>query len=109
LYIPACLCRQENLIALERLENGLRKLNETNTLVDSMKAELAELAPVLAEKSAATAELVKQVAADQQEAEVVKRTVAAEEKEVKVQRGGCFGMWVLGCGDRLGIVVVVGG
>jgi hypothetical protein len=50
-----------NLLALERLENGLRKLAETNSLVDGMKDELAALAPVLAEKGAATAELVKKV------------------------------------------------
>ncbi len=34
-------------MAKERLQNGLRKLHETNALVDGMKEELALLQPVL--------------------------------------------------------------
>ena len=48
-------------MARDRLLNGLYKLNETNSLVDGMKAELALLQPVLEAKSQATAELLAQV------------------------------------------------
>ena len=75
--------RDELTIARDRLLNGLYKLNETNQLVDRMKADLAELQPVLESKSKATAELLTKVAADQDEAEKVKRTVATEERDVK--------------------------
>ena len=78
-----CL-REEYMVARDRLLNGLYKLNETNQLVDGMKAELALLQPVLETKSKATAELLVQVAADQKEAEEVKKNVSVEEREVKV-------------------------
>jgi len=78
--------REEFSVARDRLLNGLQKLTETNTLVDSMKIDLAELQPILEAKSKATAELLKKVAADQLEAEKVKTTVAAEEREVKVMQ-----------------------
>ena len=72
------------MVARDRLLNGLYKLNETNQLVDGMKAELALLQPVLETKSKATAELLIQVSADQKEAEAVKKTVSVEEQDVKV-------------------------
>ena len=75
-------------MARDRLLNGLFKLNETNSLVDGMKAELALLQPVLESKSKATAELLEQVSKDQEEAEEVKATVSVEEAEVKVGWGG---------------------
>ncbi|KAJ9531756.1 hypothetical protein QJQ45_021904, partial [Haematococcus lacustris] len=79
--------RESNIVAKDRLLNGLRKLNDTNALVDGMKVELAELAPMLEVKSKATAELLTKVAADQAEAEIVKKTVAAEERDVKKMAG----------------------
>lgn len=48
-----------------------------------MKEELAQLQPVLESKSKATADLLVQVAADQKEAETVKKNVLTEEREVK--------------------------
>eukprot|EP00879_Flechtneria_rotunda_P020212 GHRR01021253.1.p1 GENE.GHRR01021253.1~~GHRR01021253.1.p1 ORF type:complete len:968 (+),score=349.26 GHRR01021253.1:519-3422(+) len=78
--------RQELRQARDRLLDGLRKLNETNVLVTSMKADLARLQPELEAKAAATADLLVKVAADQQEAEKVKAVVAAEEKEVKAMQ-----------------------
>ncbi len=78
------LCREEMEFARDRLVNGIAKLDDTNAVVDGMKAELAALAPVLAAKSAATAELLTRVAADTAEAEVVKATVAKETEEVNV-------------------------
>eukprot|EP00873_Tetraselmis_striata_P045243 jgi/Tetstr1/465507/TSEL_010176.t1 len=77
--------REEMDTARDRLLNGLMKLRQTNGMVDGMKADLAKLAPVLEEKSVATAVLLEQVARDQAEAEKTKVVVEAEEAEVKSQ------------------------
>lgn len=47
--------------ARNRLLDGLKKLNETNNLVASMKADLACLQPQLESKAAATADLLVKV------------------------------------------------
>ncbi|GBF88264.1 dynein heavy chain axonemal protein, partial [Raphidocelis subcapitata] len=75
--------REENGAARDRLLNGLRKLQETNSLVEGMRGELAALQPVLASKAAATAELLARVDRDQAEAEAVKGVVETEEADVK--------------------------
>jgi len=75
--------REEYGQARDRLLNGLHKLQETNTLVESMKGELAALQPVLAAKAEATAELLARVDRDQAEAEKVKGVVEVEEADVK--------------------------
>jgi hypothetical protein len=75
--------REENGAARDRLLNGLRKLQETNTLVEGMRGELAALQPVLASKAAATAELLARVDKDQAEAGAVKEVVEKEEADVK--------------------------
>lgn len=54
-------CRDELRQARDRLLDGLKKLNETNALVTSMKADLARLQPELEAKAAATAELLAKV------------------------------------------------
>jgi hypothetical protein len=46
------------------LLDGLKKLNETNNLVASMKADLARLQPELESKAAATADLLVKVRCD---------------------------------------------
>ncbi|KAG1670781.1 hypothetical protein FOA52_014009, partial [Chlamydomonas sp. UWO 241] len=79
--------REEYMVARDRLLNGLDKLSQTNSMVDGMKAELADLQPTLESKSKATAELLVKVAADQKEAELVKKNVAVEEKDVKAMQG----------------------
>ena len=63
--------RTEKKNARDRLINGLQKLHECNGLVADMEATLTKLAPVLKEKSEATAKLLKVVAVDQKEAEVM--------------------------------------
>ena len=63
----------------------MKKLDETNSVVDSMKHELGELQPILEEKSKATAILLEEVAKDQAEAETIAEKVGKEEAEVKVQ------------------------
>ncbi|KAI8465887.1 MAG: dynein heavy chain 7 [Monoraphidium minutum] len=75
--------REESCQARDRLLNGLRKLQETNALVEGMKADLAALQPELAAKAAATAELLGRVDGDQAAAEAARGVVAAEEAEVK--------------------------
>jgi hypothetical protein len=54
-------CRSKLQHSCERLLNGVNKLNETEALVTSMKADLARLQPVLEAKAAATAELLVKV------------------------------------------------
>jgi dynein heavy chain len=54
-------CRDELGQARNRLLDGLKKLNETNNLVASMKADLARLQPELESKAAATADLLVKV------------------------------------------------
>ena len=61
-----------------RLANGLQKLKETNEVVDVLQGELAELLPVLAEKSEATDKLVVQVSADQAGADKIAKVVNEE-------------------------------
>ncbi|XP_073391166.1 uncharacterized protein [Physcomitrium patens] len=77
--------RLESISAQDRFLNGLNKLKETNELIATMKVELDELAPILAEKSDITNKLLAQVASDQAAAQTVKDIVAQEEAQVKVQ------------------------
>ena len=69
----------------ERMEIGVAKLDETNALVNGLKADLEALAPVLEEKTVAAEELLKQVAIDTKEANVTKEKVASEEAIVSKQ------------------------
>jgi len=66
--LPRCIaprpihnCREEVAAARDRLLNGLSKLQQTNSTVDSMKSDLALLQPILEAKAAATAQLLVQV------------------------------------------------
>ncbi|KIZ07655.1 Dynein heavy chain 6, axonemal [Monoraphidium neglectum] len=84
LYLQLLAVKREELRqARDRLLNGLRKLQETNSLVEAMRTELAALQPVLAAKAEATAELLGRVDRDQAEAEKVKAVVEFEEADVK--------------------------
>eukprot|EP01041_Mallomonas_annulata_P001585 gene1585-3062_t len=69
----------------ERMRVGVRKLNETNSLVDNLRADLVALEPVLKEKSAETGELLTRVAKDSAEAAIVAEKVGAEEAIVGKQ------------------------
>ena len=70
---------------LERFKNGLKKMEETNAVIDKLQGELTLLKPVLAEKSAATKVLLQQVAIDEAEANKVKEVVASETILVEAQ------------------------
>lgn len=52
--------KRESTQARDRLLNGLQKLRETNTMVDTMQHELNELQPVLKEKTEVTKHLLVQ-------------------------------------------------
>ena len=57
--------------ARDRIANGLKKLLETNTLVDDMQVELTALEPQLKKKSAETDALMEKLVVDQEEADKV--------------------------------------
>ncbi|XP_069668946.1 dynein axonemal heavy chain 6 isoform X3 [Periplaneta americana] len=69
----------------DRISNGLQKLFETNSVVDTMKAELVALEPELKEKSAATAELMKHLVKEQSQADKVRQIVLQDEQTVKTK------------------------
>jgi dynein heavy chain len=69
----------------ERMEIGVAKLDETEGIVNSLKEELIELAPILEEKTVAAEELLKKVAVDTAEANAVKEKVEKEEAIVGKQ------------------------
>ena len=72
-------------IKIEQMEVGCAKLAETNAVVDGLRGELKELAPVLEQKAADAEVMLKQVAVDQAEADVVKEKVSAEEATLAKQ------------------------
>ena len=54
------------------MKNGLRKLLETNVLIDNMKVELVALEPELQQKSEDTEVLMEKLAVDQEQADSVR-------------------------------------
>ena len=60
----------------ERMTIGVKKLDETNNMVQGLKEELKALEPILADKSQAAEKLLKQVAIDQAEAAIIKEKVS---------------------------------
>ncbi|GJQ70897.1 hypothetical protein Trydic_g814 [Trypoxylus dichotomus] len=72
----------------DRISNGLTKLYETNTVIDSMKETLMILEPELAKKSVAVAELMKNLANEQKQADKVRNVVKTDEEAAKIQAQG---------------------
>ncbi|POM79752.1 Dynein heavy chain [Phytophthora palmivora] len=68
-----------------RMEVGVKKLEETNSIVDSLKSELIELQPILAKKAIEAEELLKRVSVDQKAAAVVRERVSQDEATVTKQ------------------------
>lgn len=58
---------------------------ETNEVIDSMKETLIALEPELAKKSIDVAELMKNLAKEQKQADKVRVVVKADEEEAKVK------------------------
>ena len=75
--------RDDMMTGIKRLEVGVKKINETNALVDGMQAELTELQPVLVIKSKEAEEMIIQVNKDQALASEKKAKVAQDEAAVK--------------------------
>lgn len=63
----------------ERMKVGVRKLIETNDVVDGLRGELVKLEPILKSKAIETEALLAQVAIDSAEASVVAAKVQTEE------------------------------
>ena len=61
---------------------GVNKLIDTNQVVDTMKAELTRMQPILAQAAKDTAALLEEVARDQASADEVKVRVSKEEAQV---------------------------
>ena len=55
------------------MANGLKKITETNQLIDTMKKELVALEPELKKKSADTEKLMEKLSVDQEKADAVSR------------------------------------
>jgi dynein heavy chain len=82
----AMLGEQRAAIAekIDHYQGGVTKLVDTNIVVERMKKDLMNLQPVLQKAAKETAELLKEVAADQKSADEVKTRVTSEEEAVGV-------------------------
>ncbi|KAL1130882.1 hypothetical protein AAG570_012123 [Ranatra chinensis] len=68
-----------------KINNGLKKLAETNKLVEEMKVQLISMEPQLKVKSAATASLMASLVKEKSQADEVRQVVMADEAIVKVK------------------------
>lgn len=85
LYLKMLATKKSQIIKQrDRVSNGLQKLYETNSVIDSMKATLQAMEPELAKKSIAVAELMKNLAVEQKQADKVRIIVKKDEDEAKV-------------------------
>lgn len=72
---PFVFCSRQLVTARDRVKNGLKKLLETNELVDTMQVELVALEPELKQKSLDTEKLMECLQVDQAEADKVSRNM----------------------------------
>jgi dynein heavy chain len=77
--------RQEVSADRKRLQLGVKKLEETNVMVEEMQVTLTELQPILKQKAIETEELLKQVAIETVDAEKIEIKVRADETVVAKQ------------------------
>merc|ERR1711865_338932 len=88
LNVYKTLLEEGRLILQTRIDTltlGVNKLEETNTVVNSLQKDLTKLQPELKEKAKEAEELLKRVAIEKEEAEIVRIRVSADEAEVKIQ------------------------
>ncbi|OQR82552.1 dynein heavy chain [Achlya hypogyna] len=86
LYLKMLKEKTEQLQSVKmRMEIGVKKLEETNGIVDALKAELIKLQPVLTKKAAEAEVLLKQVSVDQKAAAEVRARVSKDEAVVGKQ------------------------
>jgi dynein heavy chain, axonemal len=76
---------REIMAARLRVANGLKKILETNEIVDKMQIELTALEPELKKKSEDTAKLMERLAVDQEKADAVRKVVMEDEAVAKVK------------------------
>ncbi|XP_056004113.1 dynein axonemal heavy chain 6-like isoform X1 [Ostrea edulis] len=72
-------------MARDRVDNGLKKILETNVLVDKMKKELIALEPELKKKSEDTNNLMERLVVDQEAADKVRKVVVEDEAVAKTK------------------------
>jgi dynein heavy chain len=86
LYINM-LAGLQNVVELkrDRMIVGVRKLDETNAVVESLQGDLEKLQPILKEKSIETEQLLKKTAKETADAKVVADRVAVDEAVVAKQ------------------------
>ncbi|CAF0752073.1 unnamed protein product [Brachionus calyciflorus] len=77
--------KKEINTARQRVDNGLKKLLQTNQVVDTMQVELKALEPELKQKSEDTAKLMEKLAIDQEKADAVRKVVLEDEAVAKVK------------------------
>lgn len=77
--------REEKDQGLRRLQTGVDKIDEANSVVNSLQEELTKLAPFIAQKIKEADELVPVVTEEQAKAEKIKEKVAGEEVIVRKQ------------------------
>lgn len=80
-----------------RVAGGLARMRDTEALVGEMERDLTALGPVLEEKTAATAALLRDVTSEQEEAEQMRIAIAGEEAEIKKGTLETEARTVLGC------------
>lgn len=67
------------------MDNGLKKLLQTNQIVETMQKELKALEPELKTKSEKTAKLMEKLVVDQEKADAVRKVVLEDEAVAKVK------------------------
>lgn len=86
LYISMLKGLQDSVqVKADRMIIGVKKLTETNAIVDSLRKDLEKLAPVLKEKGIETEELLARASRESADANVVAEKVAADEAVVGKQ------------------------
>uniref|UniRef100_A0A8P4KSK9 AAA+ ATPase domain-containing protein n=1 Tax=Dicentrarchus labrax TaxID=13489 RepID=A0A8P4KSK9_DICLA len=85
LYLSMLEEKRQQLVARDRVKNGLTKLLETNELVDKMKVDLSALEPVLKQKSIDVDALMEKLSIDQESADEVRKVVKEDELLAKVK------------------------
>ncbi|XP_044766447.1 dynein axonemal heavy chain 6 [Coccinella septempunctata] len=83
-YLSMLVLRRDLVTKMrDRIANGLKKLYETNAVIDSMKETLTELEPILAKKSKEVGELMIHLEKEQKQADKVAEVVKGDEEIAK--------------------------
>jgi dynein heavy chain, axonemal len=78
--------RQQLQTRIDTLTLGVNKLEETNKVVNSLQIDLTKLQPVLKQKAKEAEELLKRVAIEKEEADIVRVRVSKDEAVVSKQK-----------------------